>query len=61
MNNSSNIYNLLLGLQSVDWGPVIVGVADTGGTNIVVGVGPILLTHKLHVLTEITVTYFVQP
>ena len=37
------------------------GVADTGGTPVVVGVGPILLIHKLYVLIEISVTYLVQP
>ena len=37
------------------------GVADTGGTPVVVGVGPILLIHKLYVLIDITLTYWVQP
>ena len=37
------------------------GVADTGGTPVVVGVGSILLIPKLHVLIDITLTYLVQP
>ena len=39
MNNSSNIFNLLLRSLSVGWELVIVGVTDHGGTTVVVVVG----------------------
>ena len=38
MNNSSNIFNLLLGSLSVGLELVIVGVIDHRGTTVVVGV-----------------------
>ena len=44
MKKSSNIHNLLL--VSVDWGLVIVGVVDIGGTPRVVEVDLILFMYK---------------
>ena len=40
MNNSSNIFNLLIGSLSVGWKLVIVGVIERGGTTVVKGVVP---------------------
>ena len=56
MKKSSNIHNLLL--VSVNWGLVIVDVADIGGTPRVVEVDLIFLC--INVLVEITEIYMVQ-